>query len=44
MKRFFKSLENLIEQGLWLLRFITLVPAIFSILSVLMLSWGVWRF
>lgn len=37
MKRFFKSLENLIEQGLWLLRFITIVPVMFSILSVFML-------
>ncbi len=37
MKRFFKSLENFVEQGLWLLRFISIVPVIFSILSVFML-------
>ncbi|SKB15435.1 putative integral membrane protein [Planktothrix sp. PCC 11201] len=37
MNRFFKSLENFVEQCLWLLRFITLVPVVFSILSVFIL-------
>lgn len=37
MNRFFKSLEIFVEQCLWLLRFITLVPVIFSILSVFIL-------
>ena len=37
MNRFFKSLENFVEQGLWLLRLTTIVPVIFSTLSVFIL-------
>jgi uncharacterized membrane protein YqhA len=37
MNRFFKSLESFVEQGLWLVRFITIIPVIFSTLSVFIL-------
>lgn len=37
MNVFFKVLERLIENGLWLLRFTTIVPVIFSTLSAFIL-------
>ncbi|MGE5660484.1 MAG: YqhA family protein [Actinomycetota bacterium] len=37
MTKFVKSLEIFVEKGLWLLRFVTIIPVIFSTLSALML-------
>ncbi len=37
MNRFIKSLERLFENALWLLRFITIIPVIFSALGAIIL-------
>ena len=37
MNRFIRNLERLFENGLWLLRFITIIPVIFSALGAIIL-------